>query len=69
MTAIFSYVNDGHRASGFENEGHNKMRHARRSRYDRRWTGRRSGFSFLAFSIAVNKDFLCNLKNKQEEFK
>lgn len=31
---IFSYVNDGHRASGFENEGHLKMRIARCSHYD-----------------------------------
>ena len=31
---IFSYVNEGHRASGFEKEGHLKMRLARRSHYD-----------------------------------
>ncbi len=31
---IFSYANDGHRASGFEKEGHLKMKLARRSHYD-----------------------------------
>lgn len=43
MTAIFSYVNEIHRASGFTNEIIEKKKNARRSLLDREeiWTAER----------------------------